>query len=286
MIKLSTDQKVSIEMGRRARRRLIKECRKIVNRVNSDELKSYLDSIIAGESGVGKSFNIEKILDECNIPHVKLTGNASIFGLMGHLMMLHASKPKGQRVVVFLDDVDFLFDPKNINIFKHMCATNAKDRKFEYLKAINKGNFTEPQQDLLELYAHPMSQGLVIPCDEFIFIVASNRTLADEQSVKSMTESQQVKAAHELAIRGRTRYYDFILNKQEKWGWLYEVAINDGGLDILTNEQDKLYLLDWIWNNWDNMKETSVRTIQKMAQEIIEDPEEYKDNWELDYLVA
>lgn len=284
MVKLSTDQKIAIEMGRRSRRRLIKECKRIAKRVSDKTRIEYIDSLISGDSGVGKSLNIKKHLEESNVPFVELTGNVSLFALMGKLMLLHATKPKGQRMVIFLDDCDFMFDSKNINILKHMTATKLSDRRFEYTVKINEKSFSEQQQQVLPMYTNEDSHGLVIPCDEFIFVIASNKRLASEQSVKKMTIAQQRKAQHELAIRGRMQPYDFILNKKEKWGWLYDVAINDNGLYMIDDVQDKLYLLDWIWNNWDQMKETSVRTIQKMGYEMIEDPEEYKDNWELDYL--
>ena len=286
MIKFSTEQKIAIEMGRRARRRLIQECKRMAKRVTNLERTEYLDALIAGDSGVGKSFNILKTLRDMGIPFIELTGNISLFGLMGNLMLLHAHKPKGERVVVFLDDVDFMFEPKNINMLKHMTATQMADRKFEYTVRVSPKSFTETQQAVLPQYLKENGEhGLEIPCDEFIFVFASNHILAQEPDVAKMSESRKRKAQHELAIRGRFNPYDFKLNKEEKWGWLYDVTFNDDALHMLDNDDDKAYLLDWMWNNWDLMKETSVRTVQKMGYEITEDLENYKDNWEFDYLV-
>ena len=59
-------------------------------------------------------------------------------GLMGSLLYLHSQKPKGQKMVIFLDDCDFLFEPKNINILKNLTATSeSRDRMFQYTKAVN-----------------------------------------------------------------------------------------------------------------------------------------------------
>lgn len=285
MVKFSTEQKIAIEMGRRARRRLISECKRMGNRVTNLELKEYLDSLIAGDSGVGKSYNILKTLRELGVPFVELTGNISLFGLMGNLMLLHSRTPKGERVVVFLDDVDFLFEPKNINMLKHMTATQQADRKFEYTMKVSPKSFTDAQQAVLGQYLKDGGeQGLEIPCDQFVFVFASNHILAQEPDVEKMSETKKRKAQHELAIRGRFRPYDFKLDKEEKWGWMCDVTFSDNALHMLNNEEDKMYLLDWMWNHWDQMKETSVRTIQKMGWEIVEDPENYKDNWEFDYL--
>ena len=286
-VTFSTEQKIAIELGRKERRRLIKECKRIANRLGNVEFLEYIDSLIAGDSGVGKTYNITRMLDELGIRYEKFSGNASIFGLMGRLMLLHAHKPAGEKMVVFLDDCDFLFQPENLNILKLMTSTQKTDRCFEYTKKISPKSFTEGVQQVLDQYLLDGGDtpGLVIPCDEFIFVIASNKVLANDQTIKDMTRSQKAKAEHELAIRGRFRMYDFELNKESKWGWLYDVAINDNGLYMLEDEDQKLYLLDWVWQNWDRMKETSVRTIQKMGFEIVEDSEEYKDNWELDYLV-
>jgi len=285
MIKFSTEQREAMTAGRAARRRLIKEARKAADRAKNSNRSMYLDSIIAGESGIGKTLNIKKELEEQGITYFEITGNSSLFGLMGNLMLLHNAKPKGERVVVFLDDCDFMFERKNINMLKHMTATQANERCFEYNKKITASSFNGDSGALVGNYYNEEQGKLTIPCDEFIFVIASNIILPDEQSIKTMSTAQQRVAEHLLAIRGRMNVFDFKLNKKEKWGWLYEVAINDGGLDMLENENDKLYLLDWLWNHWNRMKETSVRTIQKMGYEIIDDPEEYKDNWELDYLI-
>lgn len=283
MVKLSTEQKIAIELGVRERKGLIKAAKRAAKRALSSNGK-YHDTIIAGDSGVGKTFNITRELDNLELDYYQMTGNSSIFGFMGNLLYLHSCKPAGQKLVVFLDDCDFLFEPKNINILKNLTATNPSDRKFEYSKKVEPKQFTEAQQNVLDNYLKDGLHGLTIPCDEFIFIISSNFVLPDATQVEGMTNSQKQKYQDFEAIRGRTKAYDLQLSKQEKWGWLYDVGINDGALDMIDSEQDKLYLLDWLWSNWERMKETSVRTIEKMGYEMVEDPEDYKDYWEIDYL--
>ena len=77
---------------------------------------------------------------------------------------------------------------------------------------------------------------------------------------------------------------DYFLDKLTNWGWIAEVALNDGALDMLETEEEKLILIDWMWNNWDNMTENNIRTIEKMAYEMVDYPDEYRDNWEADFL--
>ena len=86
-----------------------------------------------------------------------------------------------------------------------------------------------------------------------------------------------------VAIRGRFNTKDFELNKEENWGWLAEVGLNDGALHMLTKEASMI-LLDWVYTNWYDMKESNIRTIEKMAYEMVDYPEEYRDIWEADFL--
>ena len=52
---------------------------------------------------------------------------------------------------------------------------------------------------------------------------------------------------------------------------------------MLTKPQ-AMILLDWMYTNWFEMKESNIRTIEKMAYEMIDYPEEYRDIWEADFL--
>ena len=284
MVKLTTNQKVAIELGSRQRKGLIRQTKRMAKSVNSTTTR-FQDQLICGPSGVGKTYNIIKTLRDENLQFFQMTGNASIFGFMGNLLYLHSQKPNGQKLVIFLDDCDFLFEPKNINILKNLTATDPRDRMFQYTKSINEKQFSDAQQHVLPNYLNEGTHGLTIPCDEFVFVIASNINLYDETQLPDLSAAEKKKAEHHLAIRGRMKPYDFTLNKEEKWGWLYDAAMNDGALDLVDTENKKLFLLNWMWSNWDKMKETSIRTIEKMAEDMMEDPTDFIEYWELDYLV-
>ena len=281
---LTTNQKVAIELGARERRGLIRQTKRIARALKSTT-KSYQDQFIAGPSGVGKTYNITKILNEMGIPYFKITGSPSIFGFMGSLLYLHSQKPAGQKLVIFLDDCDFLLEPKYINTLKNLTSTVSTEREFKYTKSIKPSNFTDAQQDVLPAYLNEGTHGLTIPCDDFVFVIASNMDLYDETQIAGLAAAEKKKADHHLAIRGRMKPYDFKLTKEEKWGWLYDVAMNDGALSMIDTEENKVFLLNWMWNNWDQMKETSIRTIEKMAEDMMDDPDDFIEYWELDYLV-
>ena len=92
MNKLTTNQKVAIELGMRQRKGLIRQTKRMAKKVKSTTAK-YVDQLIAGPSGTGKSFNILKTLRSEGLQFFEMTGNASIFGFMGNLLYLHSQKP-------------------------------------------------------------------------------------------------------------------------------------------------------------------------------------------------
>lgn len=284
MNRLTIEQLEAIELGQLKRKGLLVASRRAAKRALNTDVKKYLDTLISGDSGIGKTFNITRELDKVGVNYYQMTGNSSIFGFMGNLMLLHATKPKGERLVIFLDDCDFLLEPKNLNITKNLTATNPSDRKFEYSMKVMEKNFTEAQQSVLPNYLKDGEHGLIIPCDDFIFIISSNIVLPDETMTDTMSDSAKLKYQHYSAIRGRMKPYEIELGKESKWGWLYDVAMNDGALDMLKSDEDKLELLNFVWDNWGRMKETSIRTIEKMGYDRLEDDEDYADFWEIDYL--
>ena len=161
-------------------------------------------------------------------------------------------------------------------------------RQFQYNKKINEHMFTEMQMAVMEEYRTPGMHGFTVPTDDFIFIFTTNFKLPYESDAKELLEKNgpSGKANKQLdlaAIRGRFNVKDMFLQFEENWGWIAEVGLNDGGLDMIDEEQ-RMILLDWMYNNWNNMTESNIRTIEKMAYEMVDYPTEYRDNWEADFL--
>lgn len=289
MILFSSAQKDAINKGELKRKSLLRESRKAAQRAagnsNRDE---YRDTILAGTTGIGKTFNIERSIEESGIPSITIRGNKSMFAFGGDLMLLHSRMPKGTRMALIIDDCDTFFESKeNRNILKGMTGKTGS-RQFQYNKKINEHMFTEEQMAVMEQYQTPGMHGFTIPTDDFIFIFTTNFPLPYESDAKiAMEKGVSAKATKMLdlaAIRGRHNTKDFFLDFQENWGWIAYVGLYDGALDMLDSETDRMILLDWMWNNWHNMTETNIRTIEKMAYEMIDDPENYRDNWEMDFL--
>lgn len=290
MIQFSTHQKEAISKGALKRKGLIREAQKAANRAAGKAIREeYLDTILAGTTGIGKTFNIEKSIEELGVPSLTLKGNKSMFAFGADLMLLHSRIPEGQKLALVIDDCDSFFESKeNINILKGMTG-KLGSRQFQYNKKINENIFTEAQLSVMPQYQVEGMHGFTVPTDNFIFIFTTNFVLPCESDAKEMLDknggSAKANRMQDLAaIRGRFNVKDYQLDFETNWGWIAEVALNDNGLPMLESELQIIVLLDWMWNNWHKMTETNIRTIEKMAYEMIDYPNEYRDNWEADFL--
>lgn len=288
-LQFSTAQKDAMAKGQMKRNSLLREAKKAALRAagksNRDE---YRDTILSGTTGIGKTYNIEKEIEQLGLPYLTIKGNKSMFAFGGDLMLLHSRIPEGTKMALIVDDCDSFFQNKeNRNILKGMTGKTGS-REFQYNKKVNEHMFTEEQLSVMELYQTPGMHGFKVPTDNFVFIFTTNIPLPYESDAKAASEKGQSANAMKLldlvAIRGRHNTKDFYLGFEENWGWIAHVGLQDGGLDMLNTEEEKLILLDWVWNNWHQMTETNIRTIEKMAYEILDDPDNYRDNWEMDFL--
>ena len=78
---------------------------------------------------------------------------------------------------------------------------------------------------------------------------------------------------------------DFKLNDDTLWGWIADVILNTDCLSKYNiSDEDKLTILDFIWDNWFNLTERSIRLVEKMSFIMLEYPEIYKSVWKIDFL--
>lgn len=290
MIQFSTHQKEAISKGALKRKGLIREAQKAAEKANGRAIRDNekQDTILSGTTGIGKTFNVESAIKELGVVSLTLKGNKSMFAFGADLMLLHSRIPKGQKMALVIDDCDSFFESKeNINILKGMTGATGT-RQFQYNKKINENIFTEAQLTVMPEYQTEGMHGFTVPTDDFIFIFTTNFPLPYESDAKEALEkgvSAKANRLHDLAaIRGRFNVKDYQLDFETNWGWIAEVALNDNGLSMLESELQIMILLDWMWNNWHKMTETNIRTIEKMAYEMIDYPNEYRDNWEADFL--
>jgi hypothetical protein len=76
---------------------------------------------------------------------------------------------------------------------------------------------------------------------------------------------------------------DFDLDKEQHFGWMMDVLENTSLSTRVSQEQSQT-IKTWVWDNWSNMTERSIRTLEKMIETMIEEPDDYIMAWEIDYL--
>lgn len=261
-----------------------------VEAVGLETMMKYRHTMITGDAGTGKTWSVMKAAAECGHTVFTIQGQASLFGMAQSLAVLKA-KNFNNPVIVIIDDCDFMFnDADSINAMKKILV--AEDPAFEYGKSINLNVIPEgPKRDAMELFMNDEQQGFRIPLDNFHFVFTSNAQLPTKKfkkelliKSKGMMTPKIEKIDHLLAIRSRLNYKSVNTDKNGMWGSIAHVLLSDGVCPELS-EQEKMFLLNWMWEKWDDMTETSVRTAEKMAEDLIRvGIEQVKDRWSYNFL--
>jgi hypothetical protein len=161
-------------------------------------------------------------------------------------------------------------------------------RQFAYEKNLVSqiAQLSEIQQEAIAAHQDPTKMGFVVPTDRFKFIFTSNFPLPTADEVKDLRDKGGAKnmlQVHRNAIRDRVKYSDIHLSWSEQWGLVSDVLINHIDLDHATQEI-KQEILEFTWEHWNEMTERSIRVVEKMLDTVLENPFDYKDAWEIDYL--
>jgi hypothetical protein len=91
--------------------------------------------------------------------------------------------------------------------------------------------------------------------------------------------------AHKNAIRSRCMVQDFSLTNAELWGWIADVVLRTDCLKQFDlDQEEKFIMLNFIWDNWEQLTERSIRLIEKMAILKKEYPDSFQSVWEIDFL--
>jgi hypothetical protein len=302
---LSSKLKSYVVAGDIKRKALIKATKDAASRSSQqDDIRGdfKIDTILMGSTGIGKSHWTKKSLDEADVNYITIRGSVSFLTLCANLMLAHhhhinQRKFKEEKLVVFIDDCDTLFTSHDgNNAIKEMSEKFGPDRKISYNRIIQEA-LLEPQHlEILEEYKPKNGgSGFSVDCNDMIFIFATNFALPTENEANSYAKKNPATPrANRLqslaAIRRRFTCRDFILDKATNWGWLAYVTLNDKSLieNILGKkdyESHKYEILNWVWNEWDQMTEHNLDTIKSLAYSVKEyGPDGYIDAWESEFL--
>jgi len=298
-------QKDAIVKGKQKRNALIRATRQAAeSAIEINELRGgfKLDTILSGSTGIGKTYNMKRELESSGVHYKEISGSAGFLYFAQMLMLEHAifqqiKEERGlEKLVIFIDDCDSFFARKDeLNALKGMTGGEGS-RKLQYNRIIQEHMMTPAQMQILDQYRNPNgAQGFTVPCDEVVFVITTNFNLPSENYANAYTKKHgPTGRANRLmdlaAVRRRFTCKDFVLEKETNWGWIAEVSLNDGLLDFLGKEPEaafkKYVVLEWMWNNWDQMTEHNLDTVKDLALHMHESPDSFKDIWEADYIDA
>ncbi|MBN8838451.1 MAG: hypothetical protein J0I09_14405 [Sphingobacteriia bacterium] len=260
----------------------------ISNIINAHSQEKYSNLYIYSPPGLGKTFTVTEQLKSSDIQSFLVTGNTSLFAFGIQLAVINYLNPEMEPIIIHVDDCDEIFkNEPNCNTMKKILDT---DKKFVYEKSLTSqwSNLSDVQRAAIENFREEGKMGFVVPTNNMRFIFTSNFQLPFDDEVaeaRKKSKSKAILLAHRNAIRSRCKVGDFELTQGEHWGWMADIVLNN---DIINgefiDEVIKVIILDFMWHHWSNLKERSVRVIEKMITTMNMFPETYETVWRIDFL--
>ena len=268
LLQLSSKQQAAIQAGKSQRKHLIFATKQAAVSTEHEQPEHYY---IFGPSGIGKTYWAEKAVEDYDVISRTVSGNVSMFAFAIQLAVIKYLYPE-KKVVIIIDDCDeILKDAKTINQMKELLGKNvlSYNKRFHINSVGEEGSL---EHSAVASFMREGVLGFSVPTDNFTFLITSNIQLPYDSTAEELTEknggidtSKSIRARHLAAIRSRVYPVDLNMTWEEKWGNLAYVMLEDNLCESCT-EEDKLTILHYMWDNWNNMKETSIRTAEKMSR--------------------
>lgn len=275
----------ALEKGSQNRLRFLQVVSKLPQ-IKSDD--KYPHKFVFGYPGIGKSYEITNHLETSGARFLMVTGNVSMFAFGIQLAVINFLNPDQERLIIFCDDVDTLVATEaSCNQLK---SALHGPRKFTYEKSLQSqlSSLSDLQKEAINHHKEEGKMGFTVDCKSMSFILVSNIQLPTDDEVRVAREKGKGKAslmAHKNAIRSRCMVQDFSLSNAELWGWIADVVLRTDCLEQFEMDDDEKYvILDFLWDNWENLTERSIRLIEKMAIIKKEYPDTFQSVWEIDFL--
>jgi hypothetical protein len=276
-------QATALELGRQKRRRLLEHVERIIQ---FDPEDKYPHFYTYSPPGLGKTHTIKDYLERNGIINYTISGNISRFAFGVSLAVIAYNNPI-IPIVVLVDDCDeILKDSLSCNMMKNVLEG---ERKFVYEKSLSgqMGNLSHIQQQAVEYFQDEQRMGFSVDTSNMKFLFTSNIKLPTDDDIQRLRSKKSTVTTsvmvHRNAIRSRCTVADFDLGQYEHWGWIADVVLSTELL-LDSSDEDKMEYLNFLWYNWTDMTERSIRTILKMEDIRRKYPDRYEYLWNMDLL--
>lgn len=265
---------------------------------------------LRGQPGVGKTFIVDKYSKKYNVLLIQVDGNITKWAFTKYLSvnLAHAGWPTSDtkptqkqidalpNVVVFMDDCPNVLDGDFVDTMKIALDTDEKDYWPYNVSLGGQYKQAEPfEREAMDIFRVTGEPGLTIPFyNKVKFIFTMNHALVSEKDVEAFKESYKDKKQqppvktlanmqHKAALDSRVDYHDLHMTKEEYWGWIADLLLNEKILKGAT-KKDCEEMLQFLYDNWSNLRDKSVRMVKNKLWKNLQKSKyrkgfDYKSRW-------
>lgn len=269
-----------------------------------DDFDSHI--YLRGQPGVGKTHMVSVAAAVRNVVLMQVDGNITkwAFTKMLSVYLANAGWPNSNHkptkkeidalpnVAVFMDDCPNALDGDFIDTMKIALDHGEKDYWPYNVSLGGQYKQAEPfEQDAMDHFRIDGQPGLTIPFyGKVKFIFTMNHALCSEKDVEEFKKqnkkaSMKVIAAmdHKAALDSRVDYHDLHMTKEEYWGWIADLLLNEKILPKAT-KKDCEEMLQFLYDNWSTLRDKSVRMVKNKLWKNLEKSKhrkgfDYKARW-------
>ena len=261
--------------------------------LTEDIIEDFFDDFdshvyLRGQPGVGKTHIVTTTAENKNVVLMQIDGNITKWAFTKKLSVTlkmagwpaSDTKPTQKqidalpRVVVFMDDCPNALDGDFIDTMKIALDTDKKDYWPYNVSLGGQYKQAEPfERDAMDHFRIEGEPGLTLPFyNKVKFIFTMNHALVSEKDVERYKEKFKAQGKeppikilatmeHKAALDSRVEYHDLHMTKEEYWGWIADLLINEKILKGAT-KKDCEEMLQFLYDNWSNLRDKSVRMVK------------------------
>ena len=246
-----------------------------------------------GEPGSGKSHVVNTLAKTKNVVFTHFKGKTTPWAFSKQMAVVckTAGWPSNTdkvtqkmiddlpAIVVFCEDIPNMLQDDFVNLMRIVLDDAETGDEIPYNISLG-GQYKQSEnyeRDAIDYFKTPNKVGFTVPLyGKVKFIFTMNSRLADENSVttyKNVTKNPSKTIIQRLetesAIRSRfASYHDLSMTKDEYWGWIADLVINEQILKGAT-VSDLNKILTFLYDKWDRIPDRSIRYVKNVLWRLL-----------------